>query len=80
MYVYCKKKLTGETIFEGEMTINFYLLEPKLNDFLPQTIIFLIFIFATRCCRPLIFQTMNSVRSKYLSLKGLHYQVKRYCN
>ena len=40
-------------------------------EFLQQILIFNAYIFtiATRCCRPLIFQTINSVRSKSLSLK-----------
>ena len=32
-----------------------------------------IYIFATQCRRPLIFQTMNSVRSNNLSLKNQWY-------
>jgi len=34
-----------------------------------QALLFNLFIFATRCRRPWIFQTMNSVRSNNLSLK-----------
>ena len=39
----------------------------KGNEFLPQTLSVSPFILATRCCRPLIFQSMNSVRSNSLS-------------
>ena len=37
--------------------------------FLQQTLIFYPCIIATRCRRPFIFQTINSVRLKHLSLK-----------
>jgi len=36
---------------------------------LPQNLIFQFYIFATRCHKPLIFQTMNSVKSNSLNLK-----------
>ena len=41
----------------------------KGNKFLPQTINFNPYIYATRCRRSLVFQTINSVISKSLSLK-----------
>ena len=41
----------------------------KVNRFLPQTLIFYPYIFATRSRKPLLFQTMNSVRSKSQRLK-----------
>ena len=41
----------------------------KGNEFLSQTLIFSPYIFATQRSRPLIFQTMNCIRSKNLSLK-----------
>jgi len=41
----------------------------KGNKFLPQTLTVSPYILATRCCRPLMFQTMNSVRLNSLSLK-----------
>ena len=42
---------------------------------LPQTLFF--FIFETQSRRSYIFQSINSVRSNCLSLKGLHYQVEK---
>ncbi len=45
------------------------LLYRKGIESLSQTMIFLSYIFATQCRRPKIFQTMNSVRWKNLSLK-----------
>ena len=41
----------------------------KGNEFLPQTLTVSPYILATRCRRPLTFQTNNSVRSNSLSLK-----------
>ena len=41
----------------------------KGNEFLSQPLIFSPYIFATRCRGTLIFQTMNSVISKSLSMK-----------
>ena len=41
----------------------------KGTEFLPQTIIFQTLFLGSGCCRPLIFQTMNSVRSNNPSLK-----------
>ena len=38
-------------------------------EFLSQTLFSNLYIFATQCRRPLIFQTMNSVRPNNLSLK-----------
>ena len=46
--------------------VNYFIKE--LSSF--HKVLFLnLYIFSTRCCRPLIFQTMNSVRSNSLSLK-----------
>ena len=41
----------------------------KGNEFFPQTLNFFLNILATRCRRPLIFQTINYVRSSSVSLK-----------
>ena len=41
----------------------------KIIEFLQQTLIFHTYIFATKCRRPKIFQTMNSVRLNNLSFK-----------
>ena len=46
----------------------------KGMESLPQTLIFYnLFIFATQCSRPLIFQTINSARAYNLSLKYLRF-------
>jgi len=48
-------------------------MDTKGTEFLPRTqILFYLLIFSTRCRRPWIFQTLNSVRSNKL---GLKYQI-----
>ena len=48
-----------------EMSINI----SKGNEFLPQTLTVSPYILSTRCRRPLIFKTMNSVRSNSLKFE-----------
>ena len=45
------------------------LFHKKGNEFLPQTLTFPAYILTTRCRRPLIFQTMYTVRLNSISLK-----------
>ena len=56
------------------------LVTDKEIEFLQQTLISNPSIFATQCCKPLIFQTMNFVRFKQVwNIKGLHDKVAKIC-
>ena len=58
--------ITGERIWQN----NFKLFEKMNHEILPQKLWFSIcYIFAAQYRRPLIFQTLNSVRSNNISLK-----------
>ena len=39
-----------------------------IEEFLPQTVFFNLYVFAARCCRPLKLQTMKTVKLNSLKL------------
>ena len=70
VYLLCIVKMSGNILFHLVFFfIHFLTSVLQMNGVLATNSDFLIPFFATQCCRPLVFQTMNSVRSNNLSLK-----------
>ena len=76
----CYQKSISTKAFSQKLTSfrkhSYTLLQHKGNEFC-HNLYFLTTILATRFRRPLIFQTINSVRSKSLSMKGVQHQIAK---